>query len=114
MDSIFLQDIAVKTRIGVPASERAAEQTLHVSVELFHGLNNVATSDDVRLGIDYQTVTEDILSLATTERKTVERFAEDIAAELIKKFKPDGGVKITVKKTPPLPLASACITIQRA
>ena len=111
--AIFLQDITIQTHIGVPASERATEQTMHVSVELFHGLDKVGTSDDVRLGIDYQSVTEEILSLAKTERKTVERFAEDVAAALIKKFKPEGGVKITVKKTPPLPLASASVTIQR-
>lgn len=113
MDSILLQDIEVRTRIGIEADERKAEQTLLVSVELLQSIKPVAKSDDLSKGIDYARATMEIVKLGVTERKTVERFAEDAATMLLKQFKPAGGVKVTVRKTPPLPLQSASVTIVR-
>ena len=112
MDSICLKDIEVWTHIGVPDAERTGSQLLLVSVELFGSLKGVSISDDISQGIDYTTVTSAVIALGTTERKTVERFAEDAAALILKTFKPES-VKITVCKKPDLPLAAACITITR-
>jgi dihydroneopterin aldolase len=98
MDSLYLQDIEVWTRIGVPEEERAAEQRLLVSVELFGDLSQVARTDDVSKGIDYERVTNDIRSLAGTVRKTVERFVEDIADMILKTYAPAGGVKVSAQK----------------
>lgn len=113
MDSLFLRGIEVSTRIGVPDEERAKAQALHVDIELFHPAKPMAGSDNVTKGIDYDAITQTVLALAATERKTVERFAEDIAAELLRKFSPAGGVKVSVWKNPSLPLKEVCITIAR-
>lgn len=113
MDSILLQSIRVSTHIGVPDAERTRAQILSVDIELFHPAKPVAVSDDVSKGIDYDTVTQTVLALAATERKTVERFAEDIAVELLRTFSPAGGVKVSVTKTPNLPLKDIRITIVR-
>lgn len=113
MDSIFLRGIECNTRIGVPAEERAKPQRILVDVELFLSTKTIAASDDIHDGIDYAKVTEHVIELAKTERKTVERFAEDIADTILADFKPQGGVKVTVWKTPDLPLQSASITISR-
>ncbi len=113
MDSIYLHDIDVWTHIGVPDKERGSAQQLKVSVELFHSTKETAEKDNVDHGIDYATVVTDILKLAKGERKTVETFAEHIATHIIKKFKPEGGVKVSVRKKPLLPIESVSVTIQR-
>jgi 7,8-dihydroneopterin aldolase/epimerase/oxygenase len=113
MDSILLDRIRVRTRIGVPDAERASEQLVLVTVELLHPLKVIGTSDDIRDGIDYQTVTERVVSLGKTGRKTVEHLAEDVATMILTDFRPQGGVKVTVCKTPDLPLESASVTIVR-
>lgn len=84
-----------------------------MTVEMFLPLKQVAMSDDVSHGLDYADVTDEVQILANTERKTIERFAEDIAATILKNFKPKGGVKVTVTKKPMLPLESASVTIVR-
>lgn len=113
MDSLFLQDIRVWTRIGVPADERTREQCLLVSIELFHPTQAVSKNDNVTAGINYDDVVEEIQTLAKTERRTIERFAEDIAHAILKKYKPEGGMKVRVAKKPDLPLESASVTIFR-
>lgn len=113
MDSILLRNIEVSTRIGVPHAERRNNQTILVTVELLHAIKAVADADDVGVGIDYAGVTDEVLRLAKTERKTIERFAEDIAEAILKHWKPEGGVRVTVTKKPDLPLESASVTIQR-
>lgn len=113
MDSILLKNIELLTRIGVPDAERKTEQRVLVTVEIFHPVQDTATTDDVSMGIDYQLVTEGIVELAKVERKTIERLAEDVATSVLQNAKPKGGVKVTVTKTPPLPLESASIIIKR-
>lgn len=113
MDSILLKGIEVSTSIGVPDAERKNPQQILVTIELFCPVKSVAQSDDVSDGIDYAKVTEEVQKLGKTERKTIERFAEDIASALLPKFKPAGGVRITVTKKPDLPLESVSVTIQR-
>ncbi|MBP7114298.1 MAG: dihydroneopterin aldolase [Candidatus Peribacteraceae bacterium] len=112
MDSIFLKDIEVWTRIGVPDSERAKPQRLLVSIELLGSLKDIGTSDDITKGIDYAAVTEAVTKLGATERKTVERFAEDAASLILTNYKPTS-VKVTVTKQPDLPLRSASVTVVR-
>ncbi len=99
MDSITLEDIEIWTRIGVPEEERAVEQRLLVSVELFSDLAPAAKADDVGKGIDYDAVTVALRDLAGgAPRKTMERFVEDAAAMILKAFKPAGGVKVSAQK----------------
>lgn len=112
MDYIFLKDIDVWTRIGVPEAERAKAQRVLVSIELCGSLQKIGTTDDVSHGTDYAAVTDAVVQLATMERKTIERFAEDIAAVILKNFKSES-VKVTVCKKPDLPLEAACVTIIR-
>lgn len=98
MDSLYIQDLEVWTRIGVPEEERAVEQRLLVSIELFTDLSATAKSDDVAKSIDYEQVTNDIRVLAGTARKTVERFVEDAAQMILTVHKPAGGVKVSAQK----------------
>ena len=97
MDSIRINDLEVWTRIGVPDEERQAEQRLLVSVEVCVDTRAAAKEDDVRQSINYVDVTEDIRALAATERKTIERLAEDIAQMILRNDRAES-VSVTVKK----------------
>ncbi len=112
MDCISLKNIDVWTRIGVPDSERRKAQHLLVSVDLLSSVVPIGSTDDVAKGIDYAEVTNAIVALEKTERRTLERFAEDAAGMLLKTFGPES-VRVTVKKKPDLPLESVSVTITR-
>ncbi len=112
MDLLTLTDLAVRTRIGVPDQERTEPQRLFVSVKLAVDAAKIAKEDAVDATADYAKIYDDIQMLAATERRTIERFAEDIAALLLQTY--TAHVTVTVKKSPhDLPLlgeASICIT----
>jgi dihydroneopterin aldolase len=112
MDSLLLQNIEVWTRIGVGEDERKNLQLLLVSVELQLSIAAIATSDNVQLGIDYAEVVETIMKIAKTERKTVERFAEDISSTIRERFAVST-VRVTIEKLPKLPLEAIRLRIER-
>ena len=113
MDSLSLQDLELRTRIGVTAEERSVEQRVTVSVEFFLDLRGAGQTDDLAKTIDYANVVEDLHTLAKTEHNTIEALAEDIAALLLKKYKAES-LKVTVGKYPSLPgLKSASVSIVR-
>ena len=96
-DLLTITDLELWTRIGVPLGERQAEQRLLVTVEMACDVSAAAKTDDVKKFIDYAGVTEDLKTLARTERKTIERFAEDVAQMILKKHGADA-VSVSVKK----------------
>jgi len=112
MDSISIEDIPCWTHIGVPAEERKHEQCVDVSVVLFLDTKDAAKSDSVQKSIDYAMVADRILELAKEERKTIEKFAEDIATELLRKWKPTS-VNVSVTKRPLPTMQSVTLTIVR-
>ncbi|MCK5016551.1 MAG: dihydroneopterin aldolase [Candidatus Peribacteraceae bacterium] len=80
MDSIQINNLEIQTQIGVPDKERENEQRIICSIEIFFDAKPTAISDNINEGIDYEKVINNIQKLATKERKTIERFAEDIAS----------------------------------
>ncbi|MDA0375770.1 MAG: dihydroneopterin aldolase [bacterium] len=97
MDTILIQDLEVSTHIGVPDAERATAQMLKVSIWMKTDTKKAAVSDDVADTIDYAEVAMHIQELGKTERKTVERFAEDIAQMILNDFKPES-VSVSIDK----------------
>lgn len=112
-DRLSITDLELRTRIGVTEDERANDQRLLVTVEMETDAAKVALHDDVMAGIDYGVVAADLRELAQSERKTIERFAEDAAAMILKKHRPPT-VTITVKKFVIPGTADVRITITRS
>jgi dihydroneopterin aldolase len=112
MDSLTITDLELWTHIGVPDEERKTEQRIHVTIELLGDLFPVGKTDDVTKGIDYEILTNDVRTLANTERKTIERLAEDIAAMILKSYKPQS-VKVSVFKQPLPGVRGVTATITR-
>lgn len=112
MDSITISDLELRTRIGITDSERSTEQKVLVTVAMKTDITAVSKNDDVSAGIDYAVVREKILTLATVERRTIERFAEDIAQMILSNFRASG-VTVAVKKFPFPDSAHVQIVIDR-
>lgn len=111
-DILSIHDLELWTRIGVPAEERQTEQRILVTIELLGDLSPVGKTDDITKGIDYEKLTNDVRALAKTERKTIERLAEDIAAMILKSYKPES-VMVSVWKEPLPGVRGVKATIQR-
>ncbi|MEK7590749.1 MAG: dihydroneopterin aldolase [Patescibacteria group bacterium] len=95
MDTLTLYDFELWTRIGVPVEERANEQHILVTVKLTLDPKDAASKDEP--SIDYDLVAAELKKISRTKRKTIERFAEDAAGAILKRFKP-ASVTVSIKK----------------
>lgn len=97
VDAITIRELAVWTRIGTTVAEREMEQKLIVTLEMRLGLSNAGHSDEIEDTVNYDDVARDIRELAKAERRLVERFCEDIAALVLKKYSPLS-VRVSIAK----------------
>ena len=96
-DLLTISDLELWTCIGVTAEERETEQRLLLTIEMTVDSRRAAKTDDVKKTVNYCDVAKDIRSLARTERKTIERLAEDIA-QMVQRKHAVSAVTVTVKK----------------
>jgi dihydroneopterin aldolase len=98
-DLIRVIDLEVQARIGVSEEERAQPQRLLVSLEMsVDGFPQAAASDDLALTVDYFTVAQRVKTLAAERpRHLLETLAEEIAADLLKRF-PIPKLTLEIKK----------------
>jgi dihydroneopterin aldolase len=97
-DIIEIRRLKVDAHIGVPDEERAAPQTLWITVEMIpsHGFSGLA--DDISRTIDYHAVAVRIQALAAARpRRLIETLAVDIANDLLLHH-PLAGVRVCVEK----------------
>lgn len=97
MDQVSIHRLSVETRIGITEEERSTQQTLKVSVDIETDTTAVGTSDAIEDTIDYENIAHAIAELGKTERSTIEKFAEDIAQEVLANHGGEG-VRVTVEK----------------
>ncbi|MBP9773665.1 MAG: dihydroneopterin aldolase [Candidatus Peribacteraceae bacterium] len=112
MDSLSLHSIEIWTRIGVPAEERAHPQRVLASVTMHMDLGRVCVSDDIADSVNYADIAHDILTLAQTERLTIERLAADIAKSVLTHAMIKS-VTVTIEKFPIPGVASVSCSITR-
>ncbi len=110
--TLRIDELEVWSPIGVPDAERGSEQRLLVTAELTLDLTAIIASDDVTKGIDYDRIAEGIRELAKIERKTIERFADEIAEWLSEHFDV-ASVRVTVQKFAIPGARSASVTVSR-
>jgi len=86
-DQIVIQNLAIRSRIGVPEEERAEPQRLTVSLVIESNLPFSAMEDRIENTIDYAAVCEAIKEVAAARpRRLIETLAEEIAAHVIARF----------------------------
>jgi len=115
LDKIIIRDLLTRGHIGISDSERAGAQDILVNAVLFTDTRKAAESDSIDDCVNYSTIAKKILKLSESNmRKTVEAFAEDIAAECLS----HGLVKrviIRVEKTSAVRFAEAVgVEIERS
>jgi 7,8-dihydroneopterin aldolase/epimerase/oxygenase len=97
-DLIFIEDLEVHYRVGVPESERAEPQRLLLCIELTHDFTEAAASDDLRQTLDYYAVTRRLLEYGQGRSwRLIETLAVEIAELVLEEFQA-ATVRVTVKK----------------
>jgi D-erythro-7,8-dihydroneopterin triphosphate epimerase len=113
-DILFIQDLLVRTIIGVSEDERRDRQDVLVSVQLETDTSAPGRSDEMRDAVNYRTISKNIIALAEgTNYVLVERFAEEIALLCLQDQR-IRNVTVTVEKPGALRFARTVgVTIQR-
>lgn len=114
MDTIFLSEVKVQTKLGVPEWERMTPQTIILDIEIGYDLSKACQSDDVNDTIDYGTVVNRVReTLQENSFQLVEKLAEHLCHLILKEFNAQS-VKIKVAKPTILPgLKALGVVIQR-
>ena len=115
MDTIFIAELKVKTKLGVPAWERMLPQTIMLDIEIGYDLSKSCNSDAIADTIDYGAVVNRIRETLTENSfQLVEALAEHICQLILKEF---GvlSVKVKVAKPAILPgLKTLGVVIERS
>ena len=103
MDTIFISELKVKTKLGVPAWERMVAQTIILDIEIGYDLAPAGKSDAIADTIDYGAVVARIRDTLTEHSfQLVEAIAEYICQLILKEFNALN-VKVKVAKPAILP-----------
>jgi 7,8-dihydroneopterin aldolase/epimerase/oxygenase len=115
MDIIFISELKVKTKLGVPEWERMTPQTIILDIEIGYDLAPAGKSDAIADTVDYGAVVARIqASLKEHNFQLVEALAEHVCQLILKEFKAES-VKIKVAKPAILPSLKALgVVIERS
>jgi dihydroneopterin aldolase len=103
MNSIFIHDLRVETRIGIHEWERHLPQTLRIDLEFGLPSARPFDSGDFADAVDYAAVVDRIKALAASNpHPLVERFAESVAQLVLAEFGAPS-VRVRIAKLAPLP-----------
>lgn len=87
MDIIYLQEVKVETRLGVPEWERLLPQTIVLDIELAMPHSRACQSDAIEDTIDYAQIVARIRqTLAERDFRLVEALAEHVCQLILEEF----------------------------
>ena len=114
MDIIFLSEVKIQTKLGVPEWEGIVPQTIVLDIEIAMPNSSSCVTDEIADTIDYGLVVTRLRdTLHEKSFRLVEALAEHICQLLIKEFKTPW-VKIKVSKPGILPGVKALgVVIER-
>ena len=99
MDTIFISELKVKTKLGVPAWERMAAQTIILDIEIGVDLSAAGKSDAIADTIDYGAVVARIHeTLKEHSFQLVEALAEHVCQLILSEF---GALSVKIKVAKP-------------
>ena len=102
MDTIFIHDLRVETRIGVWDWERKLAQTVRLDVELGLPSDKVFRSADFADALDYSAIVTRLCALAADHpHQLLERFAQAVADIVLGEFGAPW-VRVRVAKLAPM------------
>ena len=87
MATIFIEQLAVNTTIGVLAWERQLKQTLLLDIELEYDISQASQSDKLEHTIDYTAITTMIIDFSThASFQLLEAFGHSLLEKIHKEF----------------------------
>ena len=102
MNTIFIHDLRLETRIGVYEWEQHLPQTVRIDLEFGLPSDEAFRSDDLNDALDYAAVVKRVQTLAMDHpHKLMERFAQAIADIVLGEFNAPW-VKVRVAKLAPI------------
>ena len=105
MGKIGIQGAEVFMMIGVTNHEKITPQKIQVNIEVEYNLKASSQSDNINDTIDYALLSDAINSLHQEPCHLLETAARKICAHILEKSKMLSGMKITLFKEDPFPLA---------
>ena len=98
MDEIFIEDLLIRSVIGISDREREQPQDILVNITIFTDTSNAGQSDNVNESVNYRTVAKKVLAhTEKVNRYTVEALAADIA-DICLQESGVSGVRVKVEK----------------
>ena len=99
MDTIFISELKVQTKLGVPEWERMVPQTVILDIEIGCDLSKAGKSDAITDTIDYGAVVRRIRDTLTEHSfQLVEALAEHVCQLILKEF---GALSVKIKVAKP-------------
>ncbi|MGB7814855.1 MAG: dihydroneopterin aldolase [Methylotenera sp.] len=99
MDTIFISELKVQTKLGVPEWERMTPQTIFLDIEIGYDLTKAGKSDAIADTIDYGAVVRRIRdTLNEHSFQLVEALAEHVSQLILKEF---GALRVKIKVAKP-------------
>lgn len=87
MDRVFIEGLEVITTIGVYDWEKEIQQKLVLDLELAHDNRPAASTDDIKLALDYASLSSRVTEYVQTHHfELVETVAENVAALIRDEF----------------------------
>ena len=99
MDTIFISELKVKTKLGVPDWERMTPQTIILDIEIGYDLSAAGERDAIADTIDYGAVVARIQdTLKEHSFQLVEALAEHVCQLILSEF---GALSVKIKVAKP-------------
>ena len=114
MDKIIIEDLLVRSIIGINPDERVNKQDILINMVLFTDIWIAGKNDDIGASVNYKTVTKRVVQhVEESSDLLVEKLASDIARIVLSEF-PVERVRVRVEKPGALRFAkSVGIEIER-
>jgi dihydroneopterin aldolase len=103
MDTIFITDLKIETRIGVYEWEKHVRQPVMLNIEIAMPHSRASTTDELEDALDYAAVVTRLQHFVSDHpHELLERLAEDVALVILTEFHAPW-VRVQLAKVAPLP-----------
>jgi len=115
MDKIIINDLLVRSIIGINPEERVKKQDILINMILFADIRQAAQSDDIADAVNYKAITKRVIEhVENSSDLLVEKLVSDIARLILTEFQVER-VRVRVEKPGALRFAkSVGIEIERS
>jgi dihydroneopterin aldolase len=98
MDTVFVNDLRVRTVVGIWEWEKRMEQVVSIDLEMAADIGRAAKRDQIDATLDYKAVSKRVTQFVGKSRfQLVETLAEQVAGVVMSEFHVPW-VKVTVRK----------------